>query len=242
MAYLNVAIAGYSSHLSFYGCNIIFKKTLKVQRLNLWRVLMCVPLRVYMYSLCKAVEMCHSVQILLCFLNRSVFTVKWIHNWNDFLLMCRSTLGVHFRNSVTIGAFLYQYNNIVTIIVYNLTAIAAVHNRYFKVLFLDCYIWGSSFSVLFKSLGSKLFKQMLFFWTFYLSVLYYPENIYYSFLQKYWRNKMAVFNIDNKKCYCAINRHIRMISEGSCKTEDWWLLKMFLHCILKYIRIRNKSF
>ncbi len=157
MAYLNVAIAGYSSHLSFYGCNIIFKKTLKVQRLNLWRVLMCVPLRVYMYSLCKAVEMCHSVQILLCFLNRSVFTVKWIHNWNDFLLMCRSTLGVHFRNSVTIGAFLYQYNNIVTIIVYNLTAIAAVHNSYFKVLFLDCYIWGSSSSILFKSLGSKLF-------------------------------------------------------------------------------------
>ncbi len=162
MAYLNVAIAGYSSHLSFYGCNIIFKKTLKVQRLNLWRVLMCVPLRVYMYSLCKAVEMCHSVQILLCFLNRSVFTVKWIHNWNDFLLMCRSTLGVHFRNSVTIGAFLYQYNNIVTIIVYNLTAIAAVHNNYFKVLF-----WIVTYGETVSQYCLKVWDQNFFFFFFF---------------------------------------------------------------------------
>ncbi len=184
MAYLNVAIAGYSSHLSFYGCNRIFKKTLKVQRLNLWRVLMRVPLRVYICSLCKAVEMCHPVQILLCFLYRSVCTVEWIHNWNDFLLMCRSMLGVQFRDSVTIGAFLYQYNNIVTIIVYNLTAITAVHISYFKVLFLDCYIWGSCCSLLFKSLGSGRFFFLLFQTNVVSIYQYYPENIYYSFPQK----------------------------------------------------------
>jgi len=29
------------------------------------------------------------------------------------------------------------------------------------------------------------------------------------------------FNIDNKKVSWALNQHIRMISEGSCDTEDW---------------------
>ncbi len=32
----------------------------------------------------------------------------------------------------------------------------------------------------------------------------------------------AVFNIDiNKNVSWAANQHIRMISEGSCDTEDW---------------------
>ncbi len=34
----------------------------------------------------------------------------------------------------------------------------------------------------------------------------------------------TVFNIDhNEKCFVswAANQHIRMISEGSCDTEDW---------------------
>ncbi len=30
----------------------------------------------------------------------------------------------------------------------------------------------------------------------------------------------TVFNIDNNVCWAA-NQHSRMISEGSCDTEDW---------------------
>ncbi len=31
----------------------------------------------------------------------------------------------------------------------------------------------------------------------------------------------TVFNIDNNNVSWAANQHIRMISEGSCDTEDW---------------------
>ncbi len=35
-------------------------------------------------------------------------------------------------------------------------------------------------------------------------------------------SRTTVFNIDtNKKCFLRPNQHIRMISEGSCDTEDW---------------------
>ncbi len=37
---------------------------------------------------------------------------------------------------------------------------------------------------------------------------------------KIWSS--TVFNIDNNnKCFLASNQHIRMVSEGSCDTEDW---------------------
>jgi len=33
---------------------------------------------------------------------------------------------------------------------------------------------------------------------------------------------MTVFNIENNNlCFLSINQHIRMISEGSCDTENW---------------------
>ncbi len=31
----------------------------------------------------------------------------------------------------------------------------------------------------------------------------------------------VVLNIDDKNVSWAVNQHIRMISEGSCDTEDW---------------------
>ncbi len=31
----------------------------------------------------------------------------------------------------------------------------------------------------------------------------------------------AVFKLNNKKMFLASNQYIRMISEGSCDTEDW---------------------
>ncbi len=42
-----------------------------------------------------------------------------------------------------------------------------------------------------------------------------------QFAQKILRST-TVFNIKMKiHVYCAANQHIRMISEGSCDTEDW---------------------
>ncbi len=37
-----------------------------------------------------------------------------------------------------------------------------------------------------------------------------PDKKYYN-----------VFNTDNKNCVWAPNQHVRMISKGSCDTEDW---------------------
>ncbi len=57
---------------------------------------------------------------------------------------------------------------------------------------------------------------MLFFWTFYSSKK--PENKLYSVLLCY-----TVFNNNNNnniKCFFFQNI-FRMISEGSCDTEDW---------------------
>jgi len=48
----------------------------------------------------------------------------------------------------------------------------------------------------------------------------------FTFLRKkitVYHKNIKHFNIDNnKKCFWAdIDQHIRMISEGSCDTEDW---------------------
>ncbi len=40
------------------------------------------------------------------------------------------------------------------------------------------------------------------------------------FLQK-MSSSITVFNFDNKKVSWAPKQHIKMISEGSCDTEDW---------------------
>ncbi len=55
-----------------------------------------------------------------------------------------------------------------------------------------------------------------------------------------------IFNIDNKDSW-AENQHIRMISEGSCDTEDWsngcWKFSFTItgiNYILKYITIEKK--
>ncbi len=59
----------------------------------------------------------------------------------------------------------------------------------------------------------------------------------------------TVFNIDNnKKCFLSTNQHIRMISGGSCDTEDWrndaeiQLCITGINYILKYIGLENSYF
>ncbi len=59
----------------------------------------------------------------------------------------------------------------------------------------------------------------------------------------------TAFNIDNyQKCFCAAKQHIRMISEGSCDTEDWSndaenaALITEINYILKYIIDRKQLF
>ncbi len=60
---------------------------------------------------------------------------------------------------------------------------------------------------------------------------------------KIW-SSTAVFNIDNKVSWAA-NQHIRMISEGSCDTEDWSndaensALITGINYIFKYTQIEN---
>ncbi len=56
---------------------------------------------------------------------------------------------------------------------------------------------------------------MLLFRTLYLSKN--SEKMYHSF-HKF--HNSTVFNIDNNQ-KCFFNQHIRIISEGSCDTEDW---------------------
>jgi len=58
---------------------------------------------------------------------------------------------------------------------------------------------------------------MLFFWTFYLSKNRNKKD--YAF----HKSGTTVLNIDNKKkgFLSTKSKHIRLISEGSCETEDW---------------------
>ncbi len=49
----------------------------------------------------------------------------------------------------------------------------------------------------------------------------------------------TVFNIDNNKW--AANQHIRMISEGSCDTEEMASITG-INYILKYIQVKKKSY
>ncbi len=62
---------------------------------------------------------------------------------------------------------------------------------------------------------------MLFFWTFYSSKN--PENNVSQFPHKYEAAQLFSTMIinKNKTKYWALNQHIKMISEGSCDTEDW---------------------
>ncbi len=59
---------------------------------------------------------------------------------------------------------------------------------------------------------------------------------------------LNVFNIDNTKTFSWANQHIRMISEGSCDTEDWsneWKFSFAIteiNYILKYINITKQLF
>ncbi len=55
----------------------------------------------------------------------------------------------------------------------------------------------------------------------------------------------TIFNTDGDKCSWAANQHIRMISEGSCDTEDWsndaenTALITEINYSLKYIQVEN---
>ncbi len=52
-------------------------------------------------------------------------------------------------------------------------------------------------------------------------MLFFLTVYYIMVLTKIW-NKTTIFNIDNiRNVSCAANQNIRMISEGSCDTEDW---------------------
>ncbi len=43
----------------------------------------------------------------------------------------------------------------------------------------------------------------------------------YSFKKNIREQKQAIFIADNNNVSWAVNQHIKMISEGSCDTEDW---------------------
>ncbi len=77
------------------------------------------------------------------------------------------------------------------------------------------------------------------------------QNIF--ILDKYWSLDLypTVLNIDNNNNNNVIwtaNQHIRMISEGSCDTEDWsndaesLVLITEINYILKYIQIESSYF
>ncbi len=62
-------------------------------------------------------------------------------------------------------------------------------------------------------------------------------------------NCFQQFMDNNKKSLLAANQHIRMISEGSCDTEDWsnvcWKISFAItgiNYILKYIKIKISYF
>ncbi len=57
---------------------------------------------------------------------------------------------------------------------------------------------------------------MLFFWT------VYKKNLFLKGIKKQTKNSTTVFNIDNHKqnVFWALNKHIKVISEGSSDTED----------------------
>ncbi len=57
----------------------------------------------------------------------------------------------------------------------------------------------------------------------------------------------SCFLIIRRHVSWAANQHIRTISEGSCDTEDEWMLKIQLYIteinyILKYIQVENCNF
>ncbi len=55
-------------------------------------------------------------------------------------------------------------------------------------------------------------------------------------------SSITIFNIDNKKnVFSATNKHIRLISEGSCDTEDCWKFSFAITGInyIKYIKIEK---
>ncbi len=76
--------------------------------------------------------------------------------------------------------------------------------------------------------------MILFFWIFYSVLLSFHKNI-----------KQHNIHDRNKKVSWAPNQRIRMISKGSCDTEDWsnnWKFSFAIteiNYILKYIKIKN---
>ncbi len=61
---------------------------------------------------------------------------------------------------------------------------------------------------------------MLFLWTFYSPKNPKKYNVS-QFSQKYWAAQLLSTLILIRNVSWAVNQHIRMISEGSCDTEDW---------------------
>ncbi len=51
----------------------------------------------------------------------------------------------------------------------------------------------------------------------------YSVLLNFLFIKESWKklSSTTVFHIDNKQCFWAAKKHIRMISEGLCDTEYW---------------------
>ncbi len=76
----------------------------------------------------------------------------------------------------------------------------------------------------------------------------YPEIMYQWFPKKYEAAQLIWTLIIIRNIFWAANQHIRMISEGSCDTEDCSYdaensaLITGINYILKYIKIENSYF
>ena len=73
----------------------------------------------------------------------------------------------------------------------------------------------------------------------------------FTLIKAFWKKNLytTVFNIENNNTYLlSINHHIRMISEGSCDTEDWSndaensTLITEINYYVKYWKIENSCF
>ncbi len=84
---------------------------------------------------------------------------------------------------------------------------------------------------------------MQFFWTFNPQIIV-KNMVSKKMVSKKILSSTTVFNIDtNNPVSWAANHHIRMISGGSCDTEDWSNPSITgINDILKQIQIENRYF
>ncbi len=89
----------------------------------------------------------------------------------------------------------------------------------------DAFIWWRNSKDIYKVTKDFDFKINVVL----LNILFIQKISFQRILKNYITEKhfhkifasTTVFNIDNKKLFLSINQHLRIISEGSCDTEDW---------------------